>query len=326
MNPQGLFKSGILLFCALILLIGVFFLINSRSGDVDKASLSDSPILHKRQPDPSSASQCKRIVSLAPSVTEILYTLGLGDNVVGVTRYCNYPPEAKSKAQVGGYYDPNLEVVYALRPDQVIMLWEHQEKTRLLSRMGIRRLAVHNHTIQEILDSIQAIGSACNRQEEAQELVSSLEHSIRRIEAKVQGRPRPKVLISIGRDIGSGSLRDVYVAGRNNFFNEMLLLAGGQNAYEGLASIQYPVVSQEGILKLNPDIIIEMIPKDKEGNPAEKEALIKEWSSLSQVKAVKNRKIYLYNEEFMVRPSSRFTLALQELAAVIHPEVSWEEE
>ena len=196
---------------------------------------------------------CRRIVSMAPSITETLFALGLGDRVVGVTRYCSYPTEAKELPRIGGYLDPNFEAIVALKPDLVVMLIENEQSLPAFAKLGMTSLSVCHQNVDGILDSLLHIGQACDAEETARSLAADLQARMGRVRRKTAGLQRPRVLCAIERTLGSGTLEDVYVAGTNGFFDKIITLAGGRNAYRGQAAA-FPVVSSEGILEMNPQV------------------------------------------------------------------------
>jgi len=262
----------------------------------------------------------RRIVSLAPSVTESLFVLGLGDRVVGVTRFCDYPPDARSKTKVGGYFDPNYEIILSLKPDLVIMLPEHEEQKRQTDRLGIPTLVLNQETVEGILDSITTIGRICGVEEKAATTVRALRERVQRVRSKTKDLPRMRVIVSIGRNIGPGALMSVYLAGRKGFYDEMIELAGGTNAYEGAAA--FPVFSEEGIVRLNPDVVIDVVP-DLEEHGWEPAVVRKEWEAVPRVNAVRNGRIYVFGQDYVAVPGPRFILILEEMARLIHPEADW---
>ena len=142
----------------------------------------------------------RRIVSMAPSITETLFALGLGDRVVGTTSYCNHPPEAREKPRIGGFHDPNFEAVVALRPDLVVTLVEQQSARDALAILGIPVATVSHQTIDGILESIPALGDACGVQPRAEALAGELRARLARIARRTAGLRRPRVLIVVGRD------------------------------------------------------------------------------------------------------------------------------
>lgn len=265
----------------------------------------------------------QRVVSMSPSVTEILFSLGLGDRVVGVTEFCDYPPEAASRPRIGGYFNPNYEAIVALEPDLVILLEEHAEPRRALSAFDIAILVVSHKEIRGILDSINAIGRTCSVPHKAEIMVSTLEQRIETIEKATRDLDRPSVLVSVGRPLGTGEIREVYVAGQEGFYECMIDWAGGKNVYQG-QMVRYPLVSAEGILTMNPQIIID-ISAETETMDLDESVILKEWDSVSDVDAVKNGRVHILGEDYVGIPGPRFVLTLERIAEVIHPEIKWDE-
>lgn len=259
-----------------------------------------------------------RIISLSPSTTEILFELGLGENVAGVTRFCKYPPEAATRTDVGGYLDPSYETIAAIDPDLVILLPEQESVALYLSELDIECLTVDNKKINDILEAIILIGSRFDKEERASKIASSIRSRIEAVREGIAGLEKPTVLVSIGHSFGSGSPGDVFVAGRDTYYDELIGLAGGINACgEGLPP--YPELSVEGIISVDPQIIIELIPDlEKLGMT---EADIKdEWRTLDTVRAVREERIYILKGGYSQIPGPRFIMVLEDLADIIHPE------
>ncbi|MGW8257511.1 MAG: helical backbone metal receptor, partial [Thermoguttaceae bacterium] len=190
-------------------------------------SLRES-ISHTANLDSVEKSRCRRIVSMAPSLTESLYALGLGERLVGVTRYCDYPPEAKKLPRVGGFLDPNFEAILALKPDIVFLLVEHERSLPGFKKLGLETRVFCHKTIEGVVDSLRAIPSICGDEAHsgkiAEKIQSRLDH-IRRLTAHTE---RPSVMVAIDRVHGAGGLMDVYIAGRDGYFEKMIELAGGK--------------------------------------------------------------------------------------------------
>ena len=260
-----------------------------------------------------------RIISLSPSITETLFALGLGERVVGVTRFCTYPPQASEKQSVGGYLDPSYETMVLLEPDLVLLLEEHESVRVYLDRLGIHHATVHNRTIDEIMGTITTIGEICCVVERADSLSADIGRRMDGIRGGIPPGPRPRVLVSVGRTMGSGTLTDVYAAGAGTFYDELIDLAGGENVYSG-GSIAYPLLSAEGLLHLNPDIIFDLVP-DFEKNGYDREAVLDEWHSVENVRAVKNSMVFLLTGDYTVIPGPRFILLLEDVAEIIHASV-----
>ena len=261
-----------------------------------------------------------RIISLAPSITQTLFALGLGNRVVGVTRYCLYPREAARREKVGGYFDPNFEAIASLEPDLVVALPEHKEVKKRLSSLGINVLTVDNTTIKDILDSILAIGTACDVRSKAEEMVRGLKERADASKKLTSDIPRPKVLVSFARGMGSYGIKNVYIAGRNTFYDELIELAGGTNAYQD-ERIMFPSVSREGIIALNPDIILDLIPLS-EVKGLKAADVLNEWADFTEVKAVREGRVYVLGNDYVTLPGPRFILLLEDMKKSISPDMN----
>lgn len=257
----------------------------------------------------------ERIVSLAPSITETLFELGLSDRIVGVTRYCVFPAEARQKPQIGGYYDPNYEALSAARPDLVVTLPEHVEVRKELQKLGLKTLTVDHRSVPAILSSILTIGEATGRPERASEIHQSLRNRIQKLSARHSNRARPRVLISIGRMAGDASMSRITVCGRGGYFEELIGLAGGVNAYEG--EIPFPALSAEGVLATNPDVIIDLWPDLREKG-IDPETVRRQWTSIPGLKA----RMHVIGESYAMIPGPRVVLLLEDFARAIHPEAA----
>jgi iron complex transport system substrate-binding protein len=195
-----------------------------------------------------------RVVAMAPSTAEILYALGLSNEVVGVSRFCSYPSDVTNKPSVGGLYDPNWEMIVALQPDVVIGLETQKEIETQLKALGIGFTGVSHEHIDEILQSILTIGKACGSETAAQTLFQSLEATASRFTVSPKER-RPRVLVCVGHD---ESLSRMYVAAKGTFYDELIERAGGVNACQNAGG--YPEISPEGLASMNPDAVIDILP------------------------------------------------------------------
>jgi iron complex transport system substrate-binding protein len=270
---------------------------------------------------PDSGRSCRRIVSLSPSTTEILFALGLGDRVVGVTRFCNYPPEARRLRRVGGYLDPNYEAIASLAPDLVILLPEQDRARRFLDELGLGHITVDNKTVGDILGTIELVGTVCGAGGAARALVDSIEGRLTLIRDKTRALPHPRVLVAVERTVEGGTLREVYVAGIGTHYDELIRAAGGVNAYDR-RRIDYPMLTAEGIIQCNPEIIIDVRPL-LAADSLRIAGAVREWETVSAVDAVKNGRIRVLTGDYAVIPGPRFIELLGELARTIHPELDW---
>ncbi len=258
-----------------------------------------------------------RILSMAPSTTEILFALGLGDRVVGITRFCDFPPEAQSLPRVGGYMDPNYEQIVRLQPDLAILLDTHKDVDRQLNRFGLHTLLIPFATIADIHASIDMIGNACGAAPAAKKMLSSLQQrqkQVQRATAKRQPEKKPRVLICIGRDHAKGSLAGLYIAGRNSFYDELLEWAGAVNAYTDTRT-PYPQISVEGLLHLNPDIILDLIQTVPEHRSLAD--IRSDWASLASIRAVQQGQVHIITGDDALRPGPRYIRFLEQLADLL---------
>ena len=264
----------------------------------------------------------ERIISMAPSVTEVLFALEQGDKVVGVTRYCDYPPEALEKTAIGGFLDPNYEAVVALKPDLVVLLPIHTDAQLRMEQLGIRTLTVEHRTLDGILESITIIGDASGSRSEAESMLADIRTRMSHIEKITDNLPRPTILLSAGRGMGTGKLEEVYVAGKNQWYDEVITLAGGRNAFTD-ETIQFPALSGEGLYRLNPDVIIDMAP-DLAGLGLTRQEVIREWDVMDKCSAVINNRVYVLDGDYTTIPGPRFIQVIEDVARVLHPDVDWD--
>ena len=260
---------------------------------------------------------CARIISLAPSITETLFALDLGTSIVGRTRYCKYPPEAKNIPEVGGFLDTNLELIAATKPTIAMLLKEQSDLAGKLSALSIPTVVVDQRSVSGIFESISAIGSACKIETKAANLKEKLESEVTEIKHRFGALPIRKALVSVGRVAENGRLASVFVAGSDGFYTDLLRLAGGINANQG-TTVSLPTVSPEGILALKPDVIFEI-----ETEPGSKglsdDDLIKLWHTIPGLSGVR---VFVFRDDYAGIPGPRFTKLLLEFAKRLHPEIA----
>jgi len=177
----------------------------------------------------------QRVVSLAPAITEIVFALGKGDTLVGVTKFCDYPPLAQKIAKVGGYLDVNMEALLALAPEIVIAYPEQYSQVKFLESRAVVLLVKHQR-LSDLLHSISAIGRALHAESRAKSMIFTMQKKLKYIANGVGARKKIRILIIAGRN--SDELKNMYIVGRNDFLNDLLEIAGGVNAYQG--TVNYP--------------------------------------------------------------------------------------
>ena len=257
----------------------------------------------------------ERIISLAPSNTEIVYALGLEDKLVGVTEYCDYPEAAKDKPKVGGFRTVDIERVIEIEPDLILAVNIHKKEVIPgLERLGLTVVCLDPTTLEEVLEAITLAGQCTGKEEEASQLVAEMRSRIKVVTDKTDNMPeaqRPRVFYIIWHD----SLMTVSSTTR---IHELIVKAGGTNIAQDLAG-SYPTISLETVIQANPQVIVAGSGHGSSVN------LPFEFASteprLEGVDARINDRMYQINTDLAGRPGPRIVTALEWLAGIIHPEM-----
>jgi len=265
------------------------------------------------------AAQPRRIVSTTPSITEILFALGLGDRVVGVTNFCRYPPEVARIPKIGTYVRPNLEAILSLRPDLVIIQENPIRLADQLTSVRLNVLEVEHFSAADIFSAIRKIGEAVGAPERARALNASIRGELEHIRRRTTPLPRRRVMFVVSRT--AGTLEGLMVAGRASYLTELMDVSGGDNIFRD-APAPYPKVSLEEILARDPEVIIDM------GDMADAAAVTEEhkrsvvalWSRYPFLTAVKRRAVFAVTGDVFVVPGPRMVDAAREFARMLHPE------
>jgi iron complex transport system substrate-binding protein len=257
----------------------------------------------------------QRIVSLSPSVTEILYGIGAWPQVIAVSQFCTYPDDVKNKPRVNGWDKTNLEQVMALKPDFVIGVNAQEPFLRdKLTAMGIRSLFVKDQTLADVMTSMREIGRGTGHEQEAADLSAKTQSEIDAVRKAVADRPRPRVLCVVDRV--PGTIRDLYTATRGSYLDELISIAGGESIAPQ-AEHGYGKINKEAVLTLNPEVIIDMVQGSK-GNFGEDPIAV--WNELAEVQAVREKRIYSMTDPSVIHPSQFVGQTAQVFAKALHPE------
>ena len=263
-----------------------------------------------------------RIVSLAPSLTEMLFALGAGERVVGVTRYCAFPPEVRDIAEVGGHLDPNFEAIVVLDPDLVVLIPSGEANGARLEQLGIPVLEIDQHDVGSLLDSVSILAATCGVVENGRRLRSEMEWRLEEIAAQVAGLSRPRTVVVVGHDIGGGTVRSVWAAGPDTFYDDVLDSAGGVNAIDS-GLVRYPELSREGLAALDPDVVLDVVAGvDERG--AEFGQILAAWEGLRELRAVREGRVHVLEGNVMVVPGPRLPEMVGRVARALHPKLAWE--
>ena len=255
------------------------------------------------------------IVSLVPAITEMLFAIGAGPQVVAVSSYDEFPAEVKALPKVGALLDPDTERILALRPDLVVVYGSQSDLQTQLERAHLRTFSYRHGGIATTLGTIRDIGVATGHRKESSDLVSSLQARLDAVRDRVKGRTRPRVVLVFERQ--AGTLREVYASGGVGFLHEMLDVAGGTNVFADVAreSVQPSI---ETLLARAPDVILEVRASGLIEKTGADDA--DAWSALSSVPAVKNRRVHLLRGDYLVVPGPRLAMATEAFARALHPE------
>lgn len=266
-----------------------------------------------RAPQPASA---PRIASLVPALTEMLFAIGAGPQVVAASSYDVYPPEAQALPRVGALLNPDIERILRLAPTLVITYASQTDLDARFARAGIRVYRYRHAGLAAVVQTLRDLGGLTGHAQEAERAVRDLERQFDAVRQKVRGRPRPRALLVIERD--PQTLRQVYASGGTGFLHEILEIAGAANVF---ADVTREAVqpSTETLLARAPDVILEI--RGGEAPPAG--VLARErgvWAPLASMPAVKNGRVHFLYGDYLVMAGTRLGRAAEAFARVIHPE------
>jgi len=252
----------------------------------------------------------KKIVSLAPNITEILFSLGLDQEIVGVSTHCNFPEKAKRKIRVGSYISLDFEKIVSLKPDLIIATGagNTRDMVERLERLGFPTYVIFPKNVADVIRSIGHLGQLVGREKEGMEIIQEMKKRRERVVELTRGLPRPRVFLQIGE-------APIVTVGKNSFADDLIRLAGGANV-AGNEKKMYPRFGMEEILKRSPEVIL-ISSMNPRGNY---QKVLQEWSRWKTIPAVKNGRIHLIDSDLMDRPSPRIIEGLEEIARILHPQ------
>lgn len=245
-----------------------------------------------------------------------MFAMGAGDRLVGIGTFDRFPPEAAKLPRLGGLLDPNVERLLTLRPDVVVVYSTQTELRRQLERAGIPMFLYVHRGLADITQTIRSLGARIDLSPQASALADRIEGQLSAVRARVEGRPRPKTLLLIGRQ--PGSLRAIFASGGYGFLHDVLELAGATDVLGDInrESVQ---VSTEMILARAPEVIIELhYGDDLKPDRLEPERLV--WNRLASLPAVRHNRVHLVVGDEFVVPGPRIVIAAEKLARTLHPD------
>jgi iron complex transport system substrate-binding protein len=266
-----------------------------------------------RTPSAADAAAPRRIISLVPAVTQMLFAMGGGPRLVAVSNYDREPPEVARLARVGGLLDPDTERILALRPDLVIVYQAQHELEQRLTQAHIRYYEYAHKDLANVMATIRALGDVLGTRDAAERVARGIDAKLHAVAGRVAGRPRPLVLLVISRD--PQSLRNIYANGGYGFLHDMIEIAGGRDIFEDVKR-ENVQPSTELILARRPDVIIEL----RYGGAATGPDDLSAWQALPSLPAVRNHRLYELVGDVFVDAGPHVADATEQFARTIHPE------
>ena len=257
----------------------------------------------------------RRIVSLVPSLTEMLYAVGAGPQVVGVSSYDEFPAEVKALPRVGALLDPDVERILSLRPDLVLTYGSQTTLEAQLARSGIRVFSYRHAGVAGIMRGLRDVGAATGHAADGDRIARQLQERLDAVRARVRSSPRPRTLLVFGRQ--PQTLQQMYVSGGVGFLHDLLDIAGAANVFADVRreSVQ---PSQETVLTRAPEVILE-VRANNPLTPAQMAAEQRAWAPLASIPAVRNGRIHFLTADYFVVPGPRVAMAAEALARTLHP-------
>jgi iron complex transport system substrate-binding protein len=253
-----------------------------------------------------------RIVSLAPSVTETLFALGAGPEVVGVSQYCDYPPQVRDLPRVGSFLTPNLEAIIALRPTLVVGLELSSDvrEIRALNSMGYPVLLVSDDSLQQIETSIEKVGARIDRQADAHRLVAQIQSQIAAVRNRLSDVKPLRALMLVGH-------QPIVAVGPGTYLDELMRIARADNIADAVDQ-QWPHLSTEFIIAMRPEVVLDgAMGTDQSSSTSF-------WEKYPTIPAVRDHRVYGYAEDPMLHAGPRVGQSLEIIARKIHPE-AWQQ-
>lgn len=258
-----------------------------------------------------------RIISCAPNLTEMLFALGAGDRLVGVTRYCRFPPEARRIPPLGDLYSPSLEAMVAARPDLIVLAPGNRKVLDFFAaHPGPRLLEMNScETVAEIRETIRRLGAALGVSARADSLLRAIDAGLDSVRREFAGAPRVRYLLVLGHD--EGALEQIYVTGQSTYLTELAGLAGGDNVVASSLG-RYPIVSREALVAMNPEVIIER-RLGGASTPEEGERTIELWRRMPTLEAVRRGRVVILDDDHVTINGPDLVRSARVLTSILHP-------
>jgi iron complex transport system substrate-binding protein len=263
------------------------------------------------------AANPSRIVSTSPSITETLFALGLGDRVVGVSEYCRFPPAVQKLPKVGTFLKPDAELIASLRPDLVFVHELSSGIDRRLAALRIPFVVVDRGTLASVFSAIRQVAQAAGEPAHGESLVADIERRLQHVRSGADPTSRPRALFIIGRS--PGALTDLIAVGPGSYINDLIEIAGGRNVLAIQGQPEYPKISMETVLRLDPDVIVDTVDMGETEAERRQRQPINErlWRAYPSLAAVKNRRLHAATTDALVVPGPRVVDAAEWVATLL---------
>ena len=262
-------------------------------------------------------SQIRRIISLVPAATEMLYAIGAGPRVVAVSSYDSFPAEVKALPKVGALLDPNVELILSLKPQMVVVYGSQTDLKQQLGRAGIGVFDYRHAGLADVTMTIRALGERTGTSAKAAEVAIGIERGLDDIRRKVAKEPRPRTLLVFGRE--RLALRGLYASGGIGFLNDMLEVAGGTNVFADVKT-QAVQASTEQILARRPEVILETRALNSAWPSGDRQAELNVWNAVASIPAVRNHRVLFLFDDRIVIPGPRVVEGTTAMAKALHPD------
>lgn len=261
----------------------------------------------------SAQSAPRRIVSLVPAVTEMIFALGAGDRVAGVSNFDKFPPDVEKIAKVGALLDPNLDRILSLKPDLVVVYYSQTDLQTQLQRASVPAFSYKHAGLADVTETIRSVGARIGRAEQAQTLARDIETKLAALRTRYNVGPRPRTLVVFERE--NFALRGIYASGGRGFVHDMLTVAGGDNVFADVDREAVPATT-ELILARRPEVIIELRADPMTADVERKERLA--WDQLASVPAVRAKRVHIITDPRTVIPGPRVVAGVEAIAERLH--------
>lgn len=252
----------------------------------------------------------ERIVTLSPSLNEIVFALDAGESVVGNTQYSTFPKASQKVSKVGGYFSPSLEKILILNPSLVLMQPNNSKLAKQLKKLGIKSKILAIQRLSDISKAIEDLGEILDKQAKAKEIINTIQSQLQQLKGIVSNK---KILIVIGHN--TDLVKQIFVVGQNLYLDDIINASGNTNALQSTRKGQ-PILNQENIIATNPDIVI-LLAHSMHQRGLSKNDLINPWLKLP-INAGKSKDIYIIDKEYSGIPSDRLILFLRDFREILH--------